>query len=285
MNYTAYTDESYIDGERYRSICSFSFLTEATEEIDNNLLEILSESGIKEFKWQKVKDAKYRFCANKLVNFIVNSIHEYDIRIDAVIWDTFDSRHSILGRDDYANFQRMFFHLLSNSIKRRKPKSNWNIFPDERMCIDWKTVRGCLKSVGTRQEYIHSPLFGGFFKDPHYEIVNFNEIDSQLFPSCQVSDFFAGICVFSKNNYDKYSQWKENQLPSLFKQETPQLTNREKFRFEVMDNLNIKCKKRRLGVSLRKNRCFSTPNPDDPINFWYYKPQHEKDKAPTKNIL
>lgn len=282
MDYTAYTDESYISGERYRSICSFSFVTGAIEDINNNLLEILKESDVKEFKWQKVKDAKYRFCANKLVNFIVNSIHKYDIRIDVVIWDTFDSRHSILRRDDDANFERMFFHLLSNSMKRRERKSKWNIYPDERMGINWNIVHDCLKAVGNWKEYVHSPLFGDFFKDNYYTIENFKEIDSQLFPCCQVSDFFAGISVFSKNSYARYSQWKASQLPSLFKQESPQLTNREEFRFEVMDNLNIQCKKRRLGVSLKTKRCFSTPNPVNPINFWYYKPQHEMDNAPTK---
>jgi len=85
MNYTAYTDESYTTGERYRSICSFSFATGAIEHINNNLLKIREESDVKEFKWQKVKDAKYRFCADKIVHFIVNSLHKYDIRIDVMI--------------------------------------------------------------------------------------------------------------------------------------------------------------------------------------------------------
>ena len=284
MEYTAYTDESYISGERYRSICSFSFKTEAENDIRKNLLAILNESEVQEFKWQKVKDAKYRFCADKLVNFIVNSLHKFYIRIDVVVWDTHDSRHSIPGRDDDANFERMFFHLLSNSMRRREQKSKWNIYPDEKMGINWNIVHDCLKAVGNWKKYIHSPLFGDFFKGNYYTIQNFREIDSQLFPCCQISDFFGGICVFSKNNYDKYSQWKESQLPSLFKQESPQLTNREEFRFEVMDNLNIQCKKRKLGVSLKRKKCFSTPNPNNPINFWYYKPQHEMDSAPTKKI-
>lgn len=283
MNYTAYTDESYTTRERYRSICSFSFATGAIEHINNNLLKIREESDVKEFKWQKVKDAKYRFCADKIVHFIVNSLYKYDIRIDVMIWDTYDSRHSIQGRNDNANFERMFFHLLSDSMRRRRRKSKWSIYPDERMGIDWKTVHDCLKSVGRWQKFIKSPLFGDFFTDSYYDIENFEEIDSQFSPCCDVSDFFAGISVFSKNSYGKYSQWKINQLPSLFKQESPALSNREKFRFEVMDNLNAQCKNRKLGVSLKTGRCFSTPNPNNPINFWYYKPQHEMDKAPAKS--
>lgn len=283
MNYTAYTDESYTTGERYRSICSFSFATEAIEHINNNLLKIREESNVKEFKWQKVKGAKYRFCADKLVYFIVNSLYKYDIRIDVMIWDTYDSRHSIQGRNDNANFERMFFHLLSDSMRRRGQKSKWSIYPDKQMGIDWKTVRDCLKSVGRRKKFINSPLFGDFFTDPYYDIENFEEIDSQFSPCCDVADFFAGISVFSKNSYDKYSQWKENQLPNLFKQESLALSNREKFRFKVMDYLNAQCKNGKLGVSLKTGRCFSTPNPNNPINFWHYKPQNEMDKAPIKN--
>ncbi|GAB6273609.1 MAG: hypothetical protein STSR0004_04720 [Peptococcaceae bacterium] len=52
-------------------------------------------------------------------------------------------------------------------------------------------------------------------------------------------------------------------MPSLFKQESPALSNREKFRFEVMDNLNAQCKNRKLGVSLKTGRCFSTLNPNN----------------------
>jgi len=63
MNYTTYTDESYITGERFRSIAAFSFATEKKQEVDSKLKQILQESSVSEFKWQKVKDAKYKFCA------------------------------------------------------------------------------------------------------------------------------------------------------------------------------------------------------------------------------
>jgi len=52
--------------------------------------------------------------------------------------------------------------------------------------------------------------------------------------------------------------------------------------FQRITIINIQCKKRKLGVSLETKRCFSTPNPNNPINFWYYKPQHKMDKAPIK---
>ncbi|MDY6853212.1 MAG: hypothetical protein SWO11_00675 [Thermodesulfobacteriota bacterium] len=203
INYTAYTDESYTTGERYRSICAFSFRTEAAYDIESRLLGILEESSVSELKWQKVKDSKYKFCANKIVDFVINSLDEHDMRVDVAIWDTHDRRHDTIGRDDQTNFERMLFHLLSNSMKRRKRKSNWRVFPDEKMGIDWITVHDCLNSVGRWHYYIVSPLFCNFFSDPYYTIKRFEEIDSKLALSCQVSGLFAGISVFSQNSYEK----------------------------------------------------------------------------------
>ena len=54
MEFEIYTDESYITGERYRSIAAFSYKAEYKDTIYNDLKILLKESGIKEFKWQKL---------------------------------------------------------------------------------------------------------------------------------------------------------------------------------------------------------------------------------------
>lgn len=41
------------------------------------------------------------------------------------------------------------------------------------------------------------------------------------------------------------------------------------------------CKQKRLGVSLQDSIGLETPNPNNPINFWPYTPQHEYDKTPS----
>ncbi|MHA1336278.1 MAG: DUF3800 domain-containing protein [Promethearchaeota archaeon] len=281
MNYTTYTDESYITGERFRSIAAFSFATEKKQEVDSKLKQILQESSVSEFKWQKVKDAKYKFCAIKLIDFIINNIDKCNIRIDVIIWDTYDSRHQVQGRDDNANFERLFFHLLKTSMKRRPKNSHWDIFPDQKHGVDWETVHDCLDAIGKHVEY-HKTLFGDFISDPYYHIDNFKEIDSKETTCCQIADLFAGISVFSINVFSKYILWQESQQRSLFKRETPSFSNREKARFEVIRHLDILSKRKKLGVSLRTNQGFFTFNPKNQINFWRYTPQHENDKAPTK---
>ena len=59
MEYTVFSDESYITVEQFRSIGAFSFPKEHEAEIFQQLKTILSESNVAEFKWQKLRNAKY----------------------------------------------------------------------------------------------------------------------------------------------------------------------------------------------------------------------------------
>jgi hypothetical protein len=284
MNFIAYSDESYSTAERYRSIATFSFPEENHRQIREELTAILEGSKVSEFKWHRLKDAKYRFCAIKLIQAVVGFIGKYNARIDVLIWDTHDSRHRISQRDDLANFGRMFFHLHSQALRRRPRNTIWKIYPDKRIDIDWASVRDCLRAVGGKVEVIELPLLNEFFLDQYYHIEKFNEVESQDHPCCQVADLFAGLAVFSKTHYRLYKEWAKKRMPSLglFQESSLTTTNREENRFDVLKYLNECCKEKKLGVSLDTFSCLFTPNPQRPINFWHYKPQHDQDKAPTK---
>lgn len=283
MKYVAFADESYIT-QRYRSIGLLTFPENKLAELNSKLTDILGSSGVKEFKWKKLRDAKYRFCAEKIINFVIKNLHKHDLRLDVLIWDTQDKRHKVQHRDDVSNFERMFFHLLNSSMKRRAKNAKWSIYPDERIEIDWKTVEQCLSTVGLKQEYIKSPLLGNFFTDKYYEILEFKQVKSHNTLCCQVADLFAGISVFSKTKFGKYNAWEITQRPNLrlFKEDKQNITQIEEERFKIINLLDSMCKERKLGVSLKSRKCFMTCNPNRPVNFWHYVPQHDKDKAPTK---
>jgi len=288
MDFISYSDESYITAERFRSICSFSFAASCHDFVTNNIGEITRRFGIDEFKWEKIKGADYRNCAIQLIDFIVKNYQNIDGRIDVLIWDTHDRRHSIQNRDDDANFERMFFHLHKTAMKRRPINMRWCIYPDEKMGVDWETVQDCLTAIGQRREFVHSPLVGDFITDHHYEILGFSQVESDRNPCCQIADFFAGISVFSRKHYDGYEIWmrqqKKSTLPLFLEEDSSgRFSNRERYRFEVLSHFDKCCKQKRLGVSLKTKRYLSTPNPCYPINFWHYIPQHEMDKAPVKN--
>lgn len=284
MNFVAFLDESYITAERYRSIGLFSFHAANHEAINKELAYILRDSDVKEFKWKKLRSAKYRFCALKIIDFILKDLHKYDMRVDVLIWDTKDKRHKVPNRNDIANFERMFFHLMKSSMKRRQKKAKWKIFPDERFEIDWETIEQCLSAVGRWQDQIKSPLLGDFITDPYYEIEDFNQVQSHKEPCCQVADLFAGLGAYSKLNYSKYASWEliTHLNLNLFGKKNHEFKRSEKERFTIMKRLDQHCKNKKLGVSLKSKKCFTTPNPKNPINFWHYLPQHKMDKAPTR---
>ena len=286
MEYTVYSDESYISAERFRSIGAVSFPKGFGDEIKESLEEILKSSGVTEFKWKKLKNAKYRFCAEKLIHYLFKNIFLKELRIDVLIWDTHNSRHNMIGRNDTANFERMFFHLMKNLMTRREKEAHWYIYPDERMDIDWETIQSCLESAGKWREYFENPLFGDVFSEQFFNIRKLSQVNSEKTPPCHMADLFAGMAVFSKNYYHKYCEWCEeaDQQQCLFPtKEEPEFSKSQGERFYILKCFVEKCKQKKMGVSVKTNRCLYTPDPRKPINFWHYIPQHTDDNAPVKN--
>lgn len=285
MQYVSFADESYSNDSGFKSIAAFSLKSRNLSQITSNLRELLEESNVREFKWQKLKDAKYQFCAQKLIDTVWSLVQTDDARVDVVIWNINDSRHNIKNRDDIANYERMFYHLHSNLLKRRPRSLTWKIYPDDGVGVNWDIVAQYINASGQRREHIDLPLFGSFFSDPHYTIADFKEVRSHEEPCCQVADLFAGMSIFSRTHYDLYEKWCEFASPNLplFPEERPQLSRAEEHRFPVLQYFDNGCKNRRLGVSLKSRRYLQTPDPNNPINFWHYTPQHDMDKAPTKD--
>ena len=197
--------------------------------------------------------------------------------------DTHGKRHSVQGRDDLANYERMFFHLLRNSLKKRPKDSQWSIHPDTRGGINWQSIHDCLQHKGKKTE-IESMIFGSFLSDAHYSITDFQERHSHEENSIQIPDLFSGLSVFSRKSYDRFKKHRESKIPSLFNQVEPDiLSNRESFRFQLLDLFNKECKNLKIGVSLDTHGYLYTFNPENPLNFWHYEPQGDYDKAPQKN--
>ena len=171
----------------------FPFKEESFEIINNSLVQILKKSNVKEFKWEKLRNAKYFFCAKHILDFILLNLFEYQIRLDILTWDITDSRHKVKGRDDSANFGRMFFRVLKHSLSCRNISCKWKIYPDEKVDMDWKTLNDCLVSVGNWERVFEFPLFNGSKIGSNYTITDFEQKSSKEFPCIQVTDLFAGL--------------------------------------------------------------------------------------------
>ena len=283
MEYIVFTDESNITASQFQSLSAFSLPYCYYDELTSEVNKILYNSQVLEFKWQKLKNAKNYFCAEKLIALVFAKLYSFNLRVDTVMWDMNDSRHSINRRDDMANYERLFFHLLNNSMKKRKKNCVWHIRPDVRSGIDWKTIHGCLSCVGQKQE-LQNTIFGSFFSDPFFKIKSFKEKESHKEILIQIADLFSGLLIFSRTNFKEYQEWKSQQTITLFDLENKQeLSNREEYRGKILDQFNNKCKQNKLGVSLNSKKCLHTFNPENPLNFWCYEPQGKYDKAPVKS--
>lgn len=284
IEYVGFTDESYITASRYRSITMVSYDRSSHNAFRDDIKKILTESNVEEFKWQKLKNARYRFCAQKMIDLVFSAYHTYSIRVDTIVWDTDDSRHAVQKRDDSANYARMFFHLVSNVLSRRRnPNAVWSIFPDEKNDIDWETLNQCLANKGKKIAR-SSPLIEELCETAwFYSIDRFEQAPSESCVQIQMADLFSGIAVFSVNEGPGYRPWKDGKTPCLFDIDEKKFSNSEENRFQVMEHLINRAVNENLSIDFQNDKRFKTKNPNDFINFWHYVPQSRKDIAPTKN--
>ncbi len=194
-------------------------------------------------------------------------------------------------RDDIANLQRMYYHLLKNVLQARWPDySEWNIFPDEHTGLNWNEVEDFLDRASMTSEVVKDLLTKGSFKvrlRTEFRIEEIVPSKSHLEPLIQVADLLAGLGSYSYDKFRTYIEWKrQNSRQSellLQANNLPlKLSCADRERCRVLDEFDAACKFRKLGVSLSTHRGLQTPNPKNPINFWLYVPQHEKDVAPRR---
>ncbi len=285
MEFIVFTDESSITGLRYPSISAFSMPYSSYSFMNQEYSIILRESGVKEFKWSKLKSSNYYQCAIRIIEMIFACLFEHQLRIDILTWDTHDSRHTIKYRDDILNYERMFFHLLKSSLKRRLKDCTWHIRPDERGGIDWSTIHDCLSSFG-RRKCFEGTLWSKLFSDSFFKVKTFQEMDSKKEILIQIPDLFSGMASYSRLYYPEYQLWRKQNIGkeqlSLFEQHKEDFSNKKLYGNKVIYYFDKECKRFKIGVSLENNKCLYTYDPSNPINFWHYKPQGDYDRAPTR---
>jgi hypothetical protein len=281
--FAAFADESRHCEGQFRSVAAISIPSRHVLSLNERLRDVMQRGCVAELKWHKVKGAKARFCAMAALSaFIPEFIHRGG-RADILIWDVQDSRHRVLRRNDRKNFERMFFHLHKALMSRRPLGEEWHIRPDERLDIDWETIRACLSSVGGWKRYFESPLLGESLSVASFQIRSFREARSVETPLCQLADLFAGMGAYSRLRCRDLKLWLEEQSGQvdLFGRPEAVLTGRDKERFPVIKHLSELCEAQKLGVSLEAKGYLRTLDPRNPINFWHYTPQHDADRAPT----
>lgn len=293
VTHAGFSDKSNWNKGRFRSLGLVTVSLAALDDLNGRLRQLLTESDVMEFKWQKLRQARERFAAEKMCDFAVDAALRQQLRVDVLVWDIQDSRHKIAGRDDIANLQRMYYHLFRNVLRLRWPDNAvWRLHPDEHTAMDWQTVQDCLEKVADSWEVERSLFTKGQFHirlRREFGLEEVMSVSSYEHPLLQLADLFAGMAVFSRDQFDAYQVWLAASCsqPMLFEDgsEAPAASSRSRERFLVLRDFDQCCKKRRLGVSLKTKRGLWTPDPANPLNFWVYEPQHPEDTAPKKKVV
>lgn len=290
VSHVGFSDESHWNTGRFRSLGLVTTSVGCLNTLELELRSLLNESGVSEFKWKHLDGAKERFAAEKLCKFAVVRACSAQLRVDVLSWDIEDSRHKVEKRDDTANLQRMYYHLFRNVLQRRWPDNAvWRLHPDEHTAMEWDTVQDYLENVSASAEIEHSLFTGGRFRfrlRQEFAIEEIQPLSSTDHPLIQLADLFAGLAVFSRQNYEEYEQWETNKAPQMCffddDKSMPNPSRSSQERLPLLSKFDKLCKERRLGVSLRTKRGLWTPQPEDPLNFWVYEPQRQEDKAPQR---
>ena len=285
--HVAFADESNWNKGRFRSIALVSAAVADARLFHKELDALRLEHGESEYKW---KDIKQRH-GIPLIDFFFHRLDR--MRVDVVIWDTEDSRHKgVYGRDDTANFARMYYHLLRTSLKRPcwPEGARWLICPDTKDDMDWTTLEQCLGWKSWANE-VHLFTQTGEMSGLR-EFFNIYEIRPVCSKQCvlvQLADLFAGLAAFSHSDFEKYLQWKidRDATPSFFQfqdcgVQPERLSSRDRERFPILHYLREEAGKRKLQVSLKSSNGLCSKTPKNPLNFWKYTPQRSNDKAPVK---
>ena len=287
MEYASFSDESRHSEGRYRSIAAVSLPAESVIPFSTRLSTLLGYGRRRELKWGRVGDPRGdgdEARAIAALDFLLEHLTQ-SVRADVLTWDTQDERHSVPNRDDIANYERMFYHLHHALIKRRGLDSVWHIRPDEQVTIDWTTIHQCLSSNGTWRRDLDPSTLSDDLRSLAPVVRTFLTVKSVNSSLCQLADLLAGIAAYTRTHSEvvkRLMRAAPGQHDLFGTPESGRAKRRDLVRFRVIEHLNQQCKLRRLGVSLREHGYFRTHDPEQPLNFWHYIPQHGMDKAPTR---
>jgi hypothetical protein len=283
--HVAYSDEASYNVGRFRGVAAVSLRVEHEAQIAADIQRLLAESSVRELAWKKLTSARDRLAAEKVLGYVVDLAKTKRLRVDALLWDTHDSRHAVLRRDDTANLGRMYHHLFVVLFRQRWPdEAVWTVHPDEGSYFAWEQWAEFLRGKAIIGRRVPGELFRRMAVAYHVDRVE--AVSSASAVLVQVADVMAGLGLFSRESFDRYERWCQEQTEqsSLLSPLGPgQWSHSQVERFQLLRSFDVMCKAAKMGVSLRSNRYLWTrPLPGRWINFWWWEPQHEADKAPTR---
>lgn len=275
----AFADESNING-RFRAVTAIGLQMRDSSLVEGGLRRALEAAGVtSEFKWEKVRDAKYREAAIRLIDVVFE--HFDRLRVDALVWDTDDDRHAVPGRDDIANLALMYRTLFKKVARR---DGLWVLRPDEQTCLNWRYVNHLITTSMMYSNTVDRSLISYAELARVVQDVGIHRIvecRSHRFPLVQVADLFGGVAWWSRQHFDDYRAWTKRDHLELGGAPAPTPTKVVDARSRMLQHLRRRCREHNLPVSLETAKGFETFRSCG-LDIWPYRAQRPEDQAPRK---
>lgn len=256
-----FADEAHYNVGRYHGVALVSICAADTQSLRAEMRAILEQSGAIECKWEKVRSAKNRFTAQKLVRWTLDHALSGTLHVNVLTWDTGTSEDQRQGTHHIRRLHSTYLHLFASVMLTRWPDARcWRFHPDQQEALNWQAVERELKSM-TALDMTHT-----------VEIDQILPRVSHEEPFVQIADLFAGLAVFSREGYDDYERWlcspPEDHDEPAGEQDPPlRLSSSLRQRCLILDEFYTECKMRGVHVSLRTNRGLRTYDPQTPLAF------------------
>ena len=255
-----FTDEAQYNFGRYRGLAMVSGPQDEVPRLRQEAHALLEESGITEWKWEKVRTARARFAGSKLLRWAIGAAELARLRVDTLTWDVEEGSRAGRGVPHIANLRRMYRALLEDVVPRRwGADTTWRLYPDEQSAMSWdRLVSGIA------------------------QITSITPCHSHEYPLIQLADLFAGLAVYSRGSYDTYERWltlppdqrlrePEESGPSL--SASFHFSASDRVRCRLLDEFYTRCKQGYLGVSLRTRRGLFSADSSAPLAFHWWTPR------------
>lgn len=275
-----YIDESAYTNGRYRSVAAIS-IESHHPIIEDALQDALAKCRHDDFKWERLANGDHVRAAIEALDLILPLVQRGFARIDVLVWDVWDSRHSVPGRNDIENLAAMHWHLLTDVVGKRWPnKSNWKGHADQQNGILYTKLRESVESGASAKAQLPA--------GEQIRISEIVEVHSEDEPFIQLADLFAGIGQYSCDHaktFAPYWAMLDEELKALYEAKRPPFSsNRDRARFRVLRHLVTRSQGLGLPLAAHKEDGLATSRATATLRFWKYQPQGDYDKAPGSRL-
>lgn len=255
--YAGFADETQYNVRRYRGVALVGAPLAHVPALGAEVKRILAESGVAECKWEKVRSARTRFAAEKLLIWALEATLADRLHVDTLTWDAGEQllTTAVSGTRPrplpyLMRLHQMYADVLAEALTHRWPDGRpWVIYPDEQNALRWPVIAAASPRIARVEPRVSGEE-----------------------PLIQLADLFAGLGVFSRAGYDTYERWLC--LPPTERARTAEpsvslrgMSASDRQRCLLLDTFFTLCKLRLPGVSLRTHRGLRTYDPEKPITF------------------